>query len=728
MFHWSYDAPAPVKVCDRHADFNDKIQIIGYQVSGDGKWNLICGISQGATPGTIVGTMQLSSLEKGASQILNGHTGVFTVAKVPGRDDLAQLLCFEDAKPNEPPKLQIMEVGRDKSLGPGFRAAPQPIPVAADAVNDFPVTMNASKKYNMVFMISRMGYLFVFDIITGKPIYRSRITQDVIFVTAEHSPSGGILGITRKGQVLLVTINEANLVPFILGQLKDQQLALDLASRLNLSGVDDLYVSSFNALLAGGDIAGAAKMAADSPRGILRTNATIARFQQIPPQPGQPAPLSQYFSALLEKGKLNQTETMELARPLVQQGRARMLEKYINEDKLEVFEELGDLLVASDVALALSVYSRLNVPEKTINCMFQVGEYDKVIAYATRVGYKLDYALLLQQLVRTNPSAALDFAKKIYSNNGGVHLIEAKSVLDIFMQVNLLQQASAFLLDALQGNRPEEGFLQTKLLEINLLGGSPQVADAIIGNGMFTYYDRPYIGRLCEQCGLTQRALEHYADINDIKRVANAPNVSPEFLISYFGTISREGAIEVLKEMLARNMRQNLNVVVQIATKYSENLGPDNLIKLFEDFKSFEGLFYYLGGIVNFSQNPLVIKKYIEAAARMQQFKEVERVCRDSNYYDPVEVKKYLIEAKLPDPRALIHVCDRFDFIDELVAYLFSNNLHKFLEVYVQKVAPQKTPQVIGKLLDLECNEDFVKNLLNSVGQMCPVADLVAQV
>lgn len=32
--------------------------------------------------------------------------------------------------------------------------------------------------------------------------------------------------------------------------------------------------------------------------------------------------------------------------------------------------------------------------------------------------------------------------------------------------------------------------------------------------------------------------------------------------------------------MLTRNLRQNLNIVVQIATKYSDPLGPENLIKV----------------------------------------------------------------------------------------------------------------------------------------------------
>jgi clathrin heavy chain len=82
-----------------------------------------------------------------------------------------------------------------------------------------------------------------------------------------------------------------------------------------------------------------------------------------------------------------------------------------------------------------------------------------------------------------------------------------------------------------------------------------------------------------------------------------------------------------------------------------------------------------------------------------------------------------------PDPRPLIHVCDRFDFIDEMTAYLYSNQMLKYIEVYTQKVSPQKSPMVVGKLLDLDCNEDFIRNLLNHVvGQMIPVDELVEQV
>jgi clathrin heavy chain len=93
---------------------------------------------------------------------------------------------------------------------------------------------------------------------------------------------------------------------------------------------------------------------------------------------------------------------------------------------------------------------------------------------------------------------------------------------------------------------------------------APQVANAILGNEMFTHYDCPRVANLCEKAGLLQRPLEHY-----------------------------EKSMACLQEMLRINIRQNLQVVVQIATKYSDIPGPVKLIEMFESFKSFEGSYYY---------------------------------------------------------------------------------------------------------------------------------------
>lgn len=69
----------------------------------------------------------------------------------------------------------------------------------------------------------------------------------------------------------------------------------------------------------------------------------------------------------------------------------------------------------------------------------------------------------------------------------------------------------------------------------------------------------------------------------------------PQWLVNYFSRLTTEQSMACLNEMLRVNIRQNLQVVIQIATKYSDILGPVHLIEMFESFKSFEGeiLFFF---------------------------------------------------------------------------------------------------------------------------------------
>merc|ERR1711966_567917 len=339
-------------------------------------------------------------------------------------------------------------------------------------------------------------------------------------------------------------------------------------------------------------------------------------------------------------------------------------------------------------------------------------------------GFKMDYSNMLSQLLFNNPQGALDLAKGLVSAENGP-LIDIQQTAEAFLSSNRIQETTAFLLEALKDNKAEHGYLQTKLLEINLIGGAPQVADAIMQQGTLTHYDRPHVAKLCERAGMWQRAAEHYSETADIKRVfKNCHQMSSEFVVDYFGKLNRDQSISLLKDMMSRGP-QNMQVCVEIAKKYHGELGSEALVEVFEQNKAVEGLYYYLGAIVNGSEDPYVHFKYISSSCALGQFKEAERVCRDSNVYVPEEVKEHLMGAKLPDPRPLIHVCDRFDFVDELTEYLYLNSLLQYIEVYVTKVSPGKTPQVVGKLFDLGANEDFIKRILMAVGTACPVDDLV---
>lgn len=70
----------------------------------------------------------------------------------------------------------------------------------------------------------------------------------------------------RRGQVLLATVNEQTMVPFVSQQLNNLELALSLAKRGNLPGAEALVGQNFERLFANGQYKEAAEAAAESPQ------------------------------------------------------------------------------------------------------------------------------------------------------------------------------------------------------------------------------------------------------------------------------------------------------------------------------------------------------------------------------------------------------------------------------------------------------------------------------
>ncbi|KAI1232992.1 hypothetical protein IHE44_0006182 [Lamprotornis superbus] len=591
VYHWSMEGESqPQKMFDRHASLAG-CQIINYRTDEHQKWLLLIGIS--AQQNRVVGAMQLYSVDRKVSQPIEGHAAAFAEFKIEGNAKPSTLFCFAVRSPAGG-KIGI--------------------------------------KHGVIYLITKYGYIHMYDLESGVCIYMNRISADTIFVTAPHEPTSGIIGVNKKGQVLSVCVEEDNIVNYATNVLQNPDLGLRMAIRSNLAGAEELFARKFNTLFAQGNYADAAKVAASAPKGILRTSDTIRKFQSVPAQPGQASPLLQYFGILLDQGQLNKFESLELCRPVLQQGRKQLLEKWLKEDKLECSEELGDLVKTADPTLALSVYLRANVPNKVIQCFAETGQFQKIVLYAKKVGYTPDWIFLLRSVMRVSPEQGLQFSQMLVQDEEP--LANINQIVDVFMEHSLLQQCTSFLLDALKNNRPAEGHLQTRLLEMNLIH-APQ---------------------LCEKAGLLQRALEHYTDLYDIKR----------------------------------------------AVVHTHLLNPED---------------------------PDVHFKYIQAACKTGQIKEVERICRESNCYNPERVKNFLKEAKLTDQLPLIIVCDRFDFVHDLVLYLYRNNLQKYIEIYVQKVCNEnslfksearylvrrKDPELWANVL--EENNPFRRQLIDQVVQ-----------
>lgn len=61
--------------------------------------------------------------------------------------------------------------------------------------------MQTSSKHGVIYLVTKYGYIHVFDIEGGALIYMNRISADTMFVTAPYEPTSGIIAVNRKGQV-----------------------------------------------------------------------------------------------------------------------------------------------------------------------------------------------------------------------------------------------------------------------------------------------------------------------------------------------------------------------------------------------------------------------------------------------------------------------------------------------------------------------------------------------
>ena len=158
------------------------------------------------------------------------------------------------------------------------------------------------------------------------------------------------------------------------------------------------------------------------------------------------------------------------------------MEEWIKNDKLTISNQLGDMIKQFNPQLALSIYMRSDSsdsPERVIQGLIETGQTDKIIPYCQKVNYTPDFVKILRNMVPVNPQAAVGLAKLITNRDGGnIPKASIDSVVQVFLENGRIQETTAFLLEALIQNRPDEGHLQTKLFEINLMS-APNVAEGI---------------------------------------------------------------------------------------------------------------------------------------------------------------------------------------------------------------------------------------------------------
>ena len=66
------------------------------------------------------------------------------------------------------------------------------------------------------------------------------------------------------------------------------------------------------------------------------------------------------------------------------------------------------------------------------------------------------------------------------------------------------------------------------------------------------------------------------------RAIINNEGLNEDYLVNFFSKLEKKKSLEIMDEMLEKDIRKNLKICISICTRYSDSLTPENVIKLFE--------------------------------------------------------------------------------------------------------------------------------------------------
>lgn len=241
IFHWLMEeAEVPQKVFSRHQRL-DYAEITSYKTDSAHQWCALTGLFPESN--CIAGETQLFSMEKHLSQCIHVHTVLLTSYCFKNNKFPSTILCAASRDVSKSPqgKVHILELGPDikGNLAPWSYQDTIEFRQLEDRY-DFPVSIQVSKMYGLMFVVTKYGQLYVCDLESATCLCSVAISSDVVFLATLNSLTQGLIGLNTAGQILNIDLNLHVLVQTAKNHKRTQGVADRLEKYLPLIPVQYL--------------------------------------------------------------------------------------------------------------------------------------------------------------------------------------------------------------------------------------------------------------------------------------------------------------------------------------------------------------------------------------------------------------------------------------------------------------------------------------------------------
>lgn len=283
--------------------------------------------------------------------------------------------------------------------------------------NDFPIRVIYNSAYKLVFIYTKFGFVFVVEPNSGTCILNEKYSDSAIYLITPSLDRSSHFVLNRKGQIQKTSINVEAFFSKCIERGVDYYEPIGIfMDNVPIDQQASIYRNHFDKLKNSNQHLDALLLVAKSGKPFLRTFEYLSSIKDFP-NINETSSLLEYFAIVLEEGKLNEVESLELVQLALNKKKLDIVRKWLEADQIFCTSQLGKVVVEADPELALKIFEKCGSESMIIYSLALLGKFEEFSTHLNMTKETVDIRSIFYSLSKSKKESILPFISVVITKN-----------------------------------------------------------------------------------------------------------------------------------------------------------------------------------------------------------------------------------------------------------------------------------------------------------------------
>lgn len=282
--------------------------------------------------------------------------------------------------------------------------------------NDFPIRVVYNSIFCLVFIYTKFGFVYVVEPISGVCVMQEKYSDSPLYLITSSLDCGSHFVLNRRGDIINTSIG----IESFFGKCIDNgqeyyESAGIFMNNLSVEKQSTIYRNQFDKMKNMGMYQESLLLIAHSGKPFLRTFEYLSSIKDFP-NINDTSALLEYFALVLESGKLNEVESLELVQLALSKKKLDIVRKWLVSDQIYCTAQLGKVVLETDPELALQIFEKSGSESMKLYCLAILGKFEELSLSLTNTETEIDSESIISTLLKSKIEYVPTFLSTVFAS------------------------------------------------------------------------------------------------------------------------------------------------------------------------------------------------------------------------------------------------------------------------------------------------------------------------